>query len=285
MGCINFHPPGLIIRVSGRETYRYAIHDPESGQEVHAGTDWDAAYAQWLAIRRRTMVVPQALRVSWLVTEFGERHRPGEGKARVKFSREIRLLIQAIQKIGDPLVVELNEAHGQAFRRESRVGAVRTETLVRRLRQVWRWAASEGFTNPACPWIARVQDQAIQIEVVDIVARHLQKDILDELFRLGHGEKMEERVYRRLSIAVDLAVRHAINELLSAGRPDLVPAVRRCEPQWLLDRKPSQTADVPSEAELLLEHERVTHVREWRAKVRTRQKVISKSNLRDPSDE
>ncbi len=277
MGGINFHPPGLIIRVSGRETYRYAIHDPERGQEVHAGTDWDAAYTQWLAIRRRSVVVPQALRVSWLVTEFGERHRPREGKTRVKFSSEIRLLIQAIQKIGDPLVVELNETHEQTFRRKSQVGAVRTETLVRRLRQVWRWASGEGFTSRACPWVARVQDQAIEIEVVDIVARHLEKDILDELFRLGHGAEMEGPVGRRLSIALDRAVRRAIDELLRAGRPDLVPAARRCEPQWLLDRKPSQTADVPSQAELMLDHARVTRVREWRTKIRTRQEVVSGS--------
>ncbi|MBN3760785.1 hypothetical protein [Burkholderia sp. Ac-20365] len=285
MGCIKFHPPGLIIRAGARKTYRFAVYAPESGQEVHAGTDWDAAYTEWLTMRRRSMVVPQPLRVSWIVTEYGERHRPGEGKARVAFSREIRLLNQAIQEIGDPLVVELNDAHCQAFRRGSRIGSVRTETLIRRLRQVWRWAASEGLTNEVCPWIARVQDQAIQIEVVDIVARHLPQDILNELFLLGHGAEMEGRVGRRLSIALDLAVRRAIDELLRAGRPDLVPAARRCEPHWLIDHQPSRTANFSSEAELLLDHARVTHVREWRAKVRTRQKVMSNSNSRDSSDE
>lgn len=280
MRSVKFHPPGLIIRASARKTYRYAIHDRESGQEVHDGTDWDAAYTQWLTIRRRTATVPQALRMSWLITEFGERHRPGAGKARVVFRREIHLLIQAIQKIGDPLVEELNEAHCQAFRLQSQVGPVRTETLVRRLRQVWRWAGGEGLTNQACPWVARVQDQAIQIEVIDIVARYLPKDILDE-FRPGRAEEMEERVHSRLSIAVSLAVRRAIGQLLRAGRPDLVPELRRCELQWFLDNQSSKTADLAPDAKLLLEHARIARVLELRKIVRTRQRTVSEANSRD----
>ncbi|CAG9233308.1 hypothetical protein PSAB6_60069 [Paraburkholderia sabiae] len=280
MRSVKFHPPGLIIRVNACKTYRYAIHDRESGQEVHAGTNWDAAYTQWLTMRRRTATAPQALRVSWLITEFGERHGRGAGKARVVFSREMHLLIQAIQKIGDPLVEELNEAHCQAFRLQSQVGPVRTETLVRRLRQVWRWAGDEGLTNRACPWVARVQDQAIQIEVIDIVARFLPKDILDE-FRPGRVEEMEERVRSHLSIAVSLAVRRAIGQLLRAGRPDLVPALRRCELQWFLDHQSSKTADLSPDGELQLDHDRITRVLELRRIVRTGQRTVSEANSRD----
>jgi hypothetical protein len=276
----SFHPSGLIVRKGPGAARRFATRDPATGREVSLGGDWQMAYERWLAIRRASTVVPDPLRVIWLITEFSERHRPAGNKERCLFAKETRLLVRYLLDLGDPLVDALRASDGETFRMIPGVGPIGRETLIRRLRQIWRWALVEGLTHRECPWIARTQEHAIRVEVVDIVARHLPQDILHVIDSMNtltpaHAREGTGLAYRSLSAAVRQAARRACLQMQRDGRPDLIPALRRCELAWFLEAPPSNTPGGPSGAELLVGHARTDRVRDLRTKVSTKQKRIT----------
>ncbi|WP_410836157.1 hypothetical protein [Paraburkholderia sp. SIMBA_030] len=227
--------------------------------------------------------MPDPIRVSWLIIEFGERHRPGAIKVRRVFNKEIGLLVQSMQEIGDPLVADLGAAAAQTFRTMSGVGRVRTESLIRRLRQIWRWAVEEGLTARACPWVAFTQDRAIRAEMVTLVVRYLPDGVLQTMraMTLGgcvdHGEVAEEEIVS-VAAAVRQAARHAGMEARRDGRPDLVPTLRRCDLQWFLEAETFNAPHSPPGAGLILGHARTEVVLKLRKKVASRRKINSESN-------
>jgi hypothetical protein len=281
-----FHPPGLIIRKRSDGEYRFAMRDPTNGREVVLGSDWDAAYGIWLDARAATTVVPKPIPVRWLITEFGERHRPWGERERRVFGKEMRLLVEAIWKLGDPSVADLRATDCETVRATSQVGPVKTETLVRRLRQIWGWANTEGLTDTACPWVAKTQERQVRAELVELVARYLAADAMQRLrlVTVADQRSHDEGVVRMLgslSAAVRLGARNAILQAKRDGRPDLIPALRRCELSWFLEPRTSEIASGRPKVELVLGHARIDLVRELRTKAQTRQRIISESNVSD----
>ncbi|WP_150698361.1 hypothetical protein [Pandoraea terrae] len=237
-------------------------------------------------MRRASTVAPDPIRLSWLIIEFAERHRPGAIKARRIFTKEIRLLVQAMQEIGDPLVAELGEVDSHAFRAMSPVGVIRTETLIRRLRQIWRWANSEAFADRACPWHAHTRERQIRVEMVELVARYLPEVALQEIGAMalascvGSGARAGEDLVS-LTRAVRQAARQACMEAWRDGRPDLIPALRRCDLQWFLEAKTPDASQSPTAGELILGHERIEVVDNLRKKASTGRKILAESNPTD----
>jgi hypothetical protein len=276
-----FHPLGLIVRKGPDDAHRFAMRDPASAREVQLGGDWHAAYERWLDVRCASFVVPNQPRVKWMITEFGVRHRPAEKKERSVFNKEIHLLVQAMQDIGDPLVADLDEGSCRTFRNVTRVGPVKTETLVRRLRQIWRWACAEGLTDRVCPWVARNQEDAIRAEVIDIVTHHLPESIrqsIDSIVARRHSGARDELgfVRRSLFVAVREAARSASYQMQRDGRPDLLLAIRRCDLEWFLEARALKPAgDGHAGAELLVGHARIERVRDLGTKVRAKKKKIT----------
>jgi hypothetical protein len=281
-----FHPPGLIIRKRTDGESRFSMRDPTNGRDVGLGSDWAAAYRCWLVARATTTVVPKPTPVRWLITEFGERHRPWGEKERRVFSKEMRLLVEVMWNLGDPLVTKLRAADCETVRATSRVGPVKTETLVRRLRQIWRWANTEGLTETACPWVAKTQERQVRAEIVELVARYLAADAMQRLRLVTVADQMSldegvGRILSSLCAAVRLGARNAILQAKRDGRPDLIPALRRCELSWFLEPRTSEIPSGRPNVELVLGHARAELVRELRTKAHTRKRIISESNVSD----
>ncbi|MFB9126541.1 hypothetical protein E2553_18895 [Paraburkholderia dipogonis] len=217
--------------------------------------------------------------MSWLIDEFSERHRPAGNKKRRLFSKEVGLLMQRLRDLGDPMVDELSETDCQTFRAFPGVGPVKVETLIRRLRQIWRWANGEGLIDRECPWLARTQETQIRAELAELVARFLPENTLQTIRVMAVADPANRDGERQdrvsLSTAVRQAARDASQQMQRDGRPDLIPALRRAELAWFLDVYASNSAGVTSRAELLLGHARIEHVLELRAKARTRKKLIT----------
>jgi hypothetical protein len=238
-----FHPAGMVVRSTSRGQRRFAVLDAVTGREVSFGTDWAAAYTKWIRGRRASMPVPDPLPLAWLVREFAAYHRPADRRLRIALEKDVRQLEEVFDRMGNPFAPGLSEAGCVAFRiacaSVPRLGQVRTETLIRRVRQVWRWACLQGWVDGSCPWHARDRQVAIREEVVELVARYLPEDVLAAIkwIQGPTGCEIDNPVAvqtQRLSAEIVKAAKVAARQVQRDGRLDMIAAVRRCQLSWFL---------------------------------------------------
>jgi hypothetical protein len=234
-----YHPIGLIIRRGPNGQSRFAVADSAAGREVSHGCDWQAAYDHWFQARRARVPVPSPLPLIWLAKEFAECRRMGDERLRKAHMRETRLIAIVLAKLGDPLVAELREEDCMAFRNSCaatpRLGPVRTETLIRRIRQAWNWGREQGWLAHECPFAAEQRDLALRQELVGIVASRIPDRFLSAILsaRNAAGPPSELQI-TGLSRAVRQAARRASEQARRDGRPDLVDWLARCKLSWFL---------------------------------------------------
>jgi hypothetical protein len=235
-----YHPVGLIIRRGPNGQNRFAVADSVGGREVSHGYDWQAAYDHWLQTRRARVPVPHPLPLSWLLKEFAECRRMGDERMREAHARETRLIAIVLANLGDPPADGLRGEDCIAFRSACaatpRLGPVRTETLIRRIRQAWKWGREQGWLAHECPFAAEQRDSAIRQELVGIVASCVPDSLLSSILsaRNAAGPPAEQQI-KGLSCAVRQAARRASEQARRDGRPDLADWLARCKLSWFLD--------------------------------------------------
>jgi hypothetical protein len=235
-----YHPIGLIIREGPNGQSRFAVVDPAAGREVSHGCDWRAAYDHWLETRRARVPVPNPLPLTWLVKEFAECRRMGDKCLREAHTGETRLIAIVLAKLGDPLATVLRQEDCVAFRNACadvpRLGPVRTETLIRRIRQAWSWGREQGWLEHECPFTAEKRNAAIQQELVGIVASSLPDSVLSSILSARNPVRAPAGQQNKgLSCAVRRAASRASAQAKRDGRPDLVDWLARCKLSWFLD--------------------------------------------------
>jgi hypothetical protein len=235
-----YHLPGLIIRKAPNGKSRFALVNSISGKETSCGQDWRAAYDHWLEIRRSRLPVPEQISLLWLVNEFEECHRSAKIRVREAHTLDIRLIAIVLSKLGNPLVLKIRDVDCIAFRNAAsavpRLGPVRTETLIRRIRQAWRWGRECGWVEHECPFTAELRDAAIRRELSGIVVTYLPAGVLAAILLLQRAAVAPaEHQVERLSRAVKEAARKASDQAMRDGRLDLVKWLARCRLNWLLE--------------------------------------------------
>ncbi len=235
-----YHMCGMIVRAGPRGQYRFAVVDAKSGREISYGCDWHAAYDSWLGMRRVRVPVPSPLTLVWVVTEFGECHRHSDESLRKGHERDTRLIVEVLMRMGNPLASALQEVDCKAFRNACltvpRIGTVRTETLIRRIRQVWVWASEQGWVEHECLLKAKLREPAIRRGIVEMVVVHLPDDALTAIRSVRHaaGASVGDDV-GGLSREVSRAAQRARELARSNGRLDLTEWLGRCKLSWFLD--------------------------------------------------
>jgi len=235
-----YHPVGMIVRGGRRGQYRFAVVDAATGREISYGCDWQAAYENWLGMRRVRVPVPSPLTLAWVVSEFGECHRQSDESKRKGHERDTRLIAAVLMRMGNPLASALQEVDCEAFRNACLtvpgIGTVRMETLIRRIRQAWIWASKQGWLEDECLLKAKLRDPAIRHGIIEMVVVHLPDDALTAIRSARHeaGTTMRGDV-SGLSREVSRAAQRAAELARSNGRLDLIDWLGRCKLSWFLD--------------------------------------------------